>query len=676
MADDTPTPVPRDAVAPADAAALSRAFVAAGIAQFAATHLAQPGPVFAHLLAEAEPLPALLGLPDDADWPACCAALATRAPALDGALGRLLQDLELQLPEWFALALAGETEASHLLNLALAELQTPGQTRPTLHLVQALADALFGAVLRPLAWPNHRLVRAGVLALQPGAAALSPLPASQLAMPPALWALLGGDRSAWPDTRPLPPARAALPQALLQRLDALAALVRSGRVRHLVLRGAAASTRAAAAAFAERLQRPGLVTTLPAWRQNPALAAACRYAGWLAVLELELGPGDRERLGEQPLAAPTLLLCGSAGSVEAPALAELELPPLSAAERRAAWRAVLPEAGDEAVAVLARDALLDGPAIEELGQRVAVLAASSGAPLAGALREARALHGSERLRQLAEPVWREVGADALVLPAGVARQFDALLARCRAREGLAGGLGASLQEPGTGVRALFCGDSGAGKTLAAHRLASALGAPLFRVDLSAVMNKYIGESEKNLGRLLDEAAALDALLLLDEADSLFGRRGEARDSGERYANMLTNFLLTRIERHPGIVLLTSNARGRIDAAFTRRFDAVLEFPPPGTAERLRLWQSHLGARAPAGPWVEVVAAYCDFGGGHIRNAVLHAAALDGGAAAADDDAARALSAECLTAALLEEYRKLGRVAPAQVQSLRQAGAGP
>ena len=269
-------------------------------------------------------------------------------------------------------------------------------------------------------------------------------------------------------------------------------------------------------------------------------------------------------------------------------------------------------------------------------------------------------------------LFRSVPGDALVLPDDLLERFDALVARCRQRETLSDGLGSSLAEPARGVRALFCGESGAGKTLAASRLATILGAPLFRVDLSAVMNKYIGESEKNLGRLLDEAAALDVILLIDEADALFGRRGEGKDTGERYANMLTNFLLTRIEQHPGIVVLTSNNRGRIDSAFTRRFDAIIEFPPPGATERLRIWESHLGGRSPDAALCRQLASYCTLPGGYIRNAVLQAAALD---PAGDADAgapAHPIAAERLVAALLEEYRKIGRTPPPQLLHARGA----
>ncbi|RUP37677.1 MAG: ATP-binding protein, partial [Gordonia sp. (in: high G+C Gram-positive bacteria)] len=147
-----------------EGARLSRAFVHAGIAEFARLSLGAPSAVFEALAASqgGEDLATLLGTPPQ-DWRAACIALAQAAPELHGPLGRLLADLKLQLHEWFAMALCGENESSYLLNLALAELQSPGALRPGLHLLSAASAALFGAPLAPLALPNHRLVRAGVL---------------------------------------------------------------------------------------------------------------------------------------------------------------------------------------------------------------------------------------------------------------------------------------------------------------------------------------------------------------------------------------------------------------------------------------------------------------------------------------------------------------------------------
>jgi SpoVK/Ycf46/Vps4 family AAA+-type ATPase len=234
-----------------------------------------------------------------------------------------------------------------------------------------------------------------------------------------------------------------------------------------------------------------------------------------------------------------------------------------------------------------------------------------------------------------------------------------LIARCRSREAIWDGLGPAMRAGTTrGVRALFAGESGAGKTFAASYVAGQLGAPLFRCDLAAVMNKYIGESEKNLDALLDHAEAADVILLFDEADALFGRRSDGGETGERYANMLTNYLLTRLENHQGLVILTTNARGRIDPAFWRRLDLAVDFPAPGYDERLALWRAHLGERAPEPAVLERLAAYCDLPGGGVRNVVLAAAALA--------PAGAPIGLDLLSPALRREYSKLKRNPPANL----------
>jgi SpoVK/Ycf46/Vps4 family AAA+-type ATPase len=139
---------------------------------------------------------------------------------------------------------------------------------------------------------------------------------------------------------------------------------------------------------------------------------------------------------------------------------------------------------------------------------------------------------------------------------------------------------------------------------------------------------------------------------------MFGARTDATEAGERYANMLTNFLLTRLEHHPGVVILTSNSRTRIDPAFLRRLDAIIEFPLPGPAERVELWNKHLGARSPGEEACCYLGSHCDLPGGAIRNAVLHAASLATPGAK--------LSFPSLVGALGREYRKLGRTLPASL----------
>ena len=651
---------------------LTRALVHEGVARFAAARLAQPDPLFAELVRD-NALTALLGQTAQADaWHAACRNLASLAPQLPGPLGRLLQDFRLQLPIWFLLGLAGEVEANPQLALAVAELQAPQrQPRPTLHLAAALCTDLFDTPLPPLQLLQHPLLRSGILRVQGD----GPLSLHSLAITPALWAVLGGDRTPWPDCRRLAAGEPEwLPAALREQFPQLAALLRAGQIQTVALRGALRSGRLAAAQLAGQLGLHAVAIETAAWQSQPMLAAACRYAGWLPVLTPHLGPGEQFSLlaqaGLLALPVPLIVLLGSEGAVEADGLVEIDIPGLGLPERRQIWLHTL---GDAMPATASEqedmdsqlESLLDGPAIVSLAERALLDARRLDQPLAAQhLAHARKQFGGERLRLLAQPVSQRVAAEALILPRDLQARFDQLITRCRRREQLWAGLGVTLQATASpGVRALFVGDSGTGKTLAAAHLATRLNAPLYRVDLAAVMNKYVGESEKNLGLVLDEAAANDVILLLDEADALFGRRSDSGENGERFANMLTNFLLTRIESHPGIVILTSNSRSRIDPAFTRRLDVILEFPAPGGDERLRLWQAHLGERAPDVETCRLLAAYCDLAGGHIRNAVLNAAAL---APTASD---MALPAELLVAALADEYRKLGRDMPAQLKNI-------
>jgi SpoVK/Ycf46/Vps4 family AAA+-type ATPase len=178
-----------------------------------------------------------------------------------------------------------------------------------------------------------------------------------------------------------------------------------------------------------------------------------------------------------------------------------------------------------------------------------------------------------------------------------------------------------------GPVALFSGPSGTGKTLAAIVLATELGFPLYRIDLGHLVSKYIGETEKNLNALFDAVDGSDTILLFDESDALFGKRGEVKDARDRYANMEVSHLLARIENQHCPCILTTNLRSSIDAAFLRRFQIVVDFPLPEMAERERMWRCHIPARAPVAEDVDVamLARHARLTGASIENAALHAA---------------------------------------------------
>lgn len=208
---------------------------------------------------------------------------------------------------------------------------------------------------------------------------------------------------------------------------------------------------------------------------------------------------------------------------------------------------------------------------------------------------------------------------------------------------------------GKGLAILFAGPSGTGKTMAAEILAGELGLDLYKIDLSSVISKYIGETEKNLSRIFTEAATSNAVLFFDEADALFGKRSEVRDSHDRYANIEINYLLQRMEEYDGTVILATNLRKNMDDAFVRRIQFTIEFPFPGVDQRLAIWQRIWPKDIPHDDLdLEFMARRFEISGGNIRNIALSAAFL-----AAEDGAC--LRMKHLIRATWQEYQKMGKV---------------
>ncbi len=340
-----------------------------------------------------------------------------------------------------------------------------------------------------------------------------------------------------------------------------------------------------------------------------------------------------------------------------------DCPPLTASERTALWRYELGAhagtATDEAVAVGARYRL--GPSrIRAVAAAAGRRAAAHGITVdAAAVRDASRSWNGGALDRLARPVRPAVGWDDLVLPERTHEQLRDLARRVRHRDRV---LGEWRMRPGggrgRGITALFSGGSGTGKTLAAEVVAADLGLDLYAVDLATVVDKYIGETEKHLERIFTEADAVDAVLLFDEADAVFGKRTATHDAHDRYANTGTSYLLQRLESFDGLALLTTNMHANIDAAFLRRLDLVVHFPAPDDARRQALWDRCLGTAAPRADDIDqaglaALASAFDLSGGSIRCCVITAAYR-----AADED--RPLSMADLLAAVREEYAKLGR----------------
>ncbi|MER6459793.1 ATP-binding protein [Streptomyces sp. NPDC001228] len=323
------------------------------------------------------------------------------------------------------------------------------------------------------------------------------------------------------------------------------------------------------------------------------------------------------------------------------------------------WAAVLPGTSGFDLAATVAPYHLAGDRLIRAARAAQALAAFDGTELtAGHLRLAARQQSASGLEQHARRIRPAVDWRDLVLPERPLTELRELALRARHRDRVLGDWRLSAGGGrGRGVLGLFAGDSGTGKTLSAEVVAAELGLDLYVVQLSSVVDKYVGETEKNLERIFTEADRTDAVLLFDEADAVFGKRSEVKDAHDRYANLESAYLLQRLEAFDGIALLTTNLRANIDEAFTRRLDLVIDFPFPEEEQRLALWRHGL-VHVPSEPDIELGPLARDFelAGGAIRSAVVTAAYLAAG------------SGEPVTAAdLLEgarrEYRKAGRLVP-------------
>lgn len=239
-------------------------------------------------------------------------------------------------------------------------------------------------------------------------------------------------------------------------------------------------------------------------------------------------------------------------------------------------------------------------------------------------------HSNPRLATLARKISPRYGWDDLILPPDQVELLREMVATVRQRPLVLEkwGVGKKLAAS-AGVTGLFFGQPGTGKTMAAEVLAGELGLDLFKIDLSSMVSKYIGETEKNLERIFSEAESSNAILFFDEADAIFGKRSEVKDAHDRYANIEISYLLQRMESYDGVTILATNLRNNLDDAFMRRLQFALDFPFPKAADRLRIWQALFPPDVPRGEDVdlELMAERFDIAGGNIRNILVTAAYL-------------------------------------------------
>ncbi|MEO8704661.1 MAG: ATP-binding protein [Kofleriaceae bacterium] len=383
-------------------------------------------------------------------------------------------------------------------------------------------------------------------------------------------------------------------------------------------------------------------------------------AGLVPCVTSEPGVDLRRVVREH--AGPVFVRVASEAAVPIdPGYVDVELPLHGVAERTAVWHAalarralVIPEIDD----IAARFALEPG-AIDQIAARIAH---DPGPTPVVRIEAAIRQHLDRAIAAVATRVTRLPTWSHVILPADIQDSITELIARIRHKRTVFDRWGFDrVMATSRGLTALFQGGPGTGKTLVAGAIANELGLDLYRVDVSRIMSKWIGETEQNLARLFDAAHDGNAIILFDEADSLFAKRTEVKTASDRFANLEVNYLLQRLDSFAGIAILTTNFGTAIDAAFKRRLSFRLTFPFPDEEQRERLWRAHLPDQLPVRGELELarLARRYQLSGGYIRNCALRAAFL-----AAEQGGT--LTASHLERAVQAEYRELGKLSDSGV----------
>jgi hypothetical protein len=574
------------------------------------------------------------------------------------------------------LMLAGLVEEDSRFGTLFSSLQAPlGQRRPSLELLgHIIADE------REKRAPDPWRICQPLLASGLLACANAEVPRAEwlMSVPALLWDVLRGDESIrLPGACTYQPAAAfprladlSLQETFLQKFARLPDLIKSGQITSVILRGTPGSERRMLIGAIARSLGLGTLQveashlpaeTLPDW-----IGPFCMLMGVMPVVLFDLGPGETAANPQwKGYNGPCGILLGTTGGVHDRTdgkAVTFHLPMPGPEQRRALWRAALANHPVADLKEVCEHFHLPSGYIRQAGAIAIANAAIDGCSSVEIrhVREACRSLNRQHLDSLAAHLEGGAYWSQLVVNEFTGQKLHELERRCRHRERLMDQLGPAFEASNNrGVRALMTGSSGTGKTLAARILASELGMDLYRVDLAAVVNKYIGETEKNLHQVLTHAEALDVVLLLDEGDALLGSRTEVHTANDRYANLETDYLLQRLESYQGIILVTTNAGENIDSAFQRRMDVVVGFVPPQVEERWRIWHLHLPeTHLVKAETLEEIAVRCALTGGQIRNAAIHATLL-----ALDE--ARPVSVWHLEQAIQSEYRKAGATFPLQ-----------
>jgi SpoVK/Ycf46/Vps4 family AAA+-type ATPase len=349
------------------------------------------------------------------------------------------------------------------------------------------------------------------------------------------------------------------------------------------------------------------------------------------------------------------------GSLRRARFLRVELPQLSYTGREQIWRGRLgADAPDDAtLQALASTFRLTGGQIRDAATMARALARwnAGGAPTRHDLYAACRAQSSGRLSSLANKITTTYTWDDIVLPADQVTQLREICVQVRQRRVVLETWGFDRHlAMGKGVNVLFAGQSGTGKTMAAEIIAADLGLELYKVDLSSMVSKYIGETEKNLDQVFSAAREANAILFFDEADAIFGKRSEVKDAHDRYANIEVGYLLQKMEEYDGVVILSTNLRKNLDEAFIRRLHITIDFPFPEEPDRMRIWRKAFPKGAPLADDVDLsfLARQFRLAGGNIRNVALLAAFL-----AAEDGGM--ITMLHLIRATRREYQKLGKL---------------
>ena len=422
----------------------------------------------------------------------------------------------------------------------------------------------------------------------------------------------------------------------------------------------------AAAVVAAAAGTPAVLLAARELERSDAIAdarlAAALEAALLGIDGLEdLSPAERGRVLRTIDESPDRVVLIAASRRDALSLSErtalvVEVPGPDFAERQRAWRHFTGTADAREVAAKFR---LSIEQIQAAGEVSVIAARSRGepAPLPPDLDMGARHASSSRLGELATRLEPAYGWSDLVLADRPLESLRSISAYLRHRDRVLSEWGYEATVSRTqGIKVLFAGDSGTGKTMAAQVLGAELGLQMFRVDLAGTVSKYIGETEKNLERIFSAADGSNAILFFDEADALFGKRSEVSDSHDRYANIEVAYLLQRMEAYPGAVILATNFRRNLDEAFVRRLDFVIDFPFPEPHDRRRIWERVLPPAAPVADDVDLdfLANQFKLSGGAIRNCSLAAAF------SAADEGSR-IEMRHLVRAVAQEYAKQGRL---------------